>query len=1827
MPYDFSGVSAPPNQGLSQEELRRLIEQQKQQAQSTSEGQAKPAAQQQAKPQAAAPAKQPEKAGPPAPGEQGGAGTLAGIGKFIEEKIAIPTVDFFDNTFQGDQKTPDQIAQERSGQRADSVRNNIQAQQAIESGPAGHVLGEGVRAVLGSGEDLVEGLVNLPFQALDAVSGYSHTPIRSNIIRENETGVGQGLRTLSRYVLSSRLGSAALGGKLTAGQTGGALFAGRFGQGFVEDFLGADGSGEDGTLIGNTPFTRMLQTADENQALHNRALVGIEGGLFEAVGMPAVRAFLNLRKSTKLRNALGIKSREAIASGKLQQSLLDLQAKYGDQLQTPLAELSTDEQIASVLADVRQKLSDPNVLRNAKDLKKLTDYNQMLRTAAAPRLMREADASVSGQLRELFPGSQNVPEAELLRRLQQGDPERFNLLLAEAADTADETDPIFQYVAGRVEAIQAAEELDQVANTIQYGGAPDELVIDGTRLPEYTDELTALDQVAASTDEQMAQFRAAIGENVQQTNELAQSGGKPTFEIAQLQAKLPELPTQADLAKASEINLSVSKAQVARLEQVQLPEGITITAGRRVKGLTPDNIDEFRAAVAELGVSGDKVASNLSSRLDNLELPEAPAADTLTREAAQAQLDELTAARNQQFDQSVQNRLARRDLGAQMRDLKAKSDAVRVQREARLSRLTGNQPQFQADYQPVNMTTQNVSSIVKERAGGQPGFDLFFEDKRFPALLDGRVKEIGRQGGNGSGYGNYIVVESIDPKTGKSVDVIYSHLEDGSINVKEGDMVGTGQQIAKQGGTGRVVSQDGTIASVDFLAPAAKGSKSMTPYSRWSELVDELSDGIRKGSLEPSQVGRKAPGVPPQVIDEAAQQADEAIAPKTRAQAIDEGFEVDELIPARPRTDLLETFSTEPHQTVVGTAQPGKASLTDIDVYSLNNGTPEGMNLLLEQVQKIDRALLYGEAETIAKIEGADDLARQWLDMGDDSDILKSLEDPSIASQVEGHQLLGAKGYAASGLVLRELQNQLTDLGYNVIRHDTLGSPEAQKEAVRMLDRMQSMLKIRTTHKQVASGKLRELQYIGENLGRPDGVGFGSQGGNKAKVLEEMIANYKDQLAKDQKIYETFSALKNEIRKGNPAAFAQLKRVAQGMTLIQPTAQNFNAMQTLLAATGKNTDALYVNSLLSGPVTTTRNFWGNFYQTMGNPMLSYFGAIKPGKKHARVRAEATAAIGAMVESRNDLIGLFARATREQWSVLGKSTMDAAESGIKEYAMWDEALEANMKRVEAMKDAGELHWHQEMMYSFAVNWRRALESPVFRPMMALMGGADNTFKVLAGRQLAARRAVVDAIEKMGDAPMTGKRAQEFAELVAANKEYQMGIIFEPGTMKVVDQEAVELGQVFTFQQPVGEADHLTKGLNSLSSVPFMKTLGLTFIKTPSNILKGTANLTPVLSSILKRMDAKYKNGSDYYRAMRDGAEAMSYILGGSTAYLGATGVMTGAGPLSGKERDVWLQSHKPFTITIGEFEINYQGWEPAATVMGLFADLGAMGAAGDASIMGATTSIMSNIVNKSYLTQISTMAQVIGAVSEKDYKRLGENIARGLTPFSSMRSQWGQIIDPAYREVRSQIEPTWSWFLKKQGGLGSTMALPQKVDEVTGKPLTRDGIGSGIPTFLGQVFTGTRFSKNRFEKVHRFLDEVGLDVSNGLNKVGDIDLTNEEMTEYIKLRADGGKISKDLLSYFHSDRYQALKKEMEYDLSIGKEYSETRAYDGAKAIVQGHHQRAIAIMKLGLTDVTAGFSKRYREAQKGAFQAERRTNQSLDVLRPKAGQPINTTLLY
>ena len=149
---------------------------------------------------------------------------------------------------------------------------------------------------------------------------------------------------------------------------------------------------------------------------------------------------------------------------------------------------------------------------------------------------------------------------------------------------------------------------------------------------------------------------------------------------------------------------------------------------------------------------------------------------------------------------------------------------------------------------------EKPSSVVYENRKGQPGVDLFFESKRFPAVLSGIVKDVSRE----SGYGNYVVVESVDPLTGQKVDVLYGHLADG-VSLRPGQRVNAGQVIGTQGGTGNVSSADGTIASIDFFAPRPSGSRDMTPYSGFDRLRRHVVNQLQNPRPQATSSGGATP--------------------------------------------------------------------------------------------------------------------------------------------------------------------------------------------------------------------------------------------------------------------------------------------------------------------------------------------------------------------------------------------------------------------------------------------------------------------------------------------------------------------------------------------------------------------------------------------------------------------------------------------------------------------------------------------------------------------------------------------------------------------------------------------------------------------------------------------------------------------------------------------------------------------------------------------------------------------------------------------------------
>lgn len=94
---------------------------------------------------------------------------LEGISKWMEENVAIPAADLVDNLFQGDQKTPEQIAQERQQSRT-QFQQNLQAgaqqfEQQTEATPLINIAAESTRIVGGALVKPIEGVLDIGYQA------------------------------------------------------------------------------------------------------------------------------------------------------------------------------------------------------------------------------------------------------------------------------------------------------------------------------------------------------------------------------------------------------------------------------------------------------------------------------------------------------------------------------------------------------------------------------------------------------------------------------------------------------------------------------------------------------------------------------------------------------------------------------------------------------------------------------------------------------------------------------------------------------------------------------------------------------------------------------------------------------------------------------------------------------------------------------------------------------------------------------------------------------------------------------------------------------------------------------------------------------------------------------------------------------------------------------------------------------------------------------------------------------------------------------------------------------------------------------------------------------------------------------------------------------------------------------------------------------------------------------------------------------------------------------------------------------------------------------
>lgn len=175
------------------------------------------------------------------------------------------------------------------------------------------------------------------------------------------------------------------------------------------------------------------------------------------------------------------------------------------------------------------------------------------------------------------------------------------------------------------------------------------------------------------------------------------------------------------------------------------------------------------------------------------------------------------------------------------------------------------------------------------------------------------------------------------------------------------------------------------------------------------------------------------------------------------------------------------------------------------------------------------------------------------------------------------------------------------------------------------------------------------------------------------------------------------------------------------------------------------------------------------------------------------------------------------------------------------------------------------------------------------------------------------------------------------------------------------------------------------------------------------------------------------GTFHHEIAQGGARAATakgrMILGhlglGISTYLGYLGTITGSPPADKAERDaLYARGWKPYSILINGKYVSYKNFEPAATVLGLGADLGNnLHHLNDQDVNKLLTSfsgsLAQNILDKSFFHNLGLQLSLINPANwdnDNVAYQLGSTLSASVIPGSSFVRWGGDLVDTATSNV-------------------------------------------------------------------------------------------------------------------------------------------------------------------------------------------------------------------
>jgi hypothetical protein len=275
--------------------------------------------------------------------------------------------------------------------------------------------------------------------------------------------------------------------------------------------------------------------------------------------------------------------------------------------------------------------------------------------------------------------------------------------------------------------------------------------------------------------------------------------------------------------------------------------------------------------------------------------------------------------------------------------------------------------------------------------------------------------------------------------------------------------------------------------------------------------------------------------------------------------------------------------------------------------------------------------------------------------------------------------------------------------------------------------------------------------------------------------------------------------------------------------------------------------------------------------------------------------------------------------------------------------------------------------------------------------------------------------------------------------------------------------MDYGRYLTFQRPLG--DGLAGGLSRITqNQPFLKAV-LPFIRTPTNLIKFTAERSP-LAPMVKEWRKDFAAGG----ARRDLAIAKVMVgsgIGAVIAELAEKGVITGSPPSDDNQRRLMLANGwQPRSIKIGDQYYSYSRLDPFAMTLGTAADLATLGNGmtenereENAALWMA--SVVSNLASRTWLSGVADALDALNDPERYSGNFIKRLIGSATVPTGS--AQLARTIDPTMREAPDIA----SYMQSRMPGLTDEL-LPRR--DVWGRPIVSEG-GVG-PDILSPIWTST-----------------------------------------------------------------------------------------------------------------------------------------------------------